>query len=119
MLINIPSNSWLKNTGQLWKTVPAAILILLSFPLMILDFFGVSDSRLEPITIALGVTGFAILILSIKCPHCNKRPICRILRKTNVTMLTQTILSFDVCPYCGYNGGMNNEEKIKEDIRKR
>ncbi len=109
-MINKSNNSWLKRTKQLWKMRISETLIFFAFALILLESWEGSGPRLEPTMALFTAIACAILLLSIKCPRCNRKPMVKILKQTNIRMLGQTMLGFDSCPYCGYTGDINDEE---------
>lgn len=104
----VSDDSWLKQTRQLWKFWVFALLVMTSVTLLIMRFFGMIGQDTNSIAMILGGTGFAILLILVKCPSCKKRPMFKIIRLTRINTLTQTMLTFNCCPYCGYAGGSRN-----------
>lgn len=103
-LLNVPDGSWLRQTKQLWKFRLFVASLLLSFLLLLLYDFVITEQYLKYASIILGSIAVVVLLLLIKCPSCNKRPIFAIIRQTDINKLTQAILAFSSCPYCGYRG---------------
>lgn len=105
--------AWLKQTKQMWKFWVFAALIFIAFALLLLRIITMAGPESKSVIIILCVLGFAVLFLLIKCPHCNKRPMYRIVKKADISTLTQTMLTFKKCPYCAYDGNPAQAERQK------
>ena len=110
MVIKVPDESWLKRTNQLWKFWIFASLMLISASLILLEVTVKTNHDVHKAIMILGVIGFSIPFLFIKCPGCRKAPIYKIMRQTSINTLTQTILTFRSCPYCGHDGDGGESE---------
>ena len=115
-LFYIPEESWLKQTRQLWKFWIFVVFLLAAFLLLLLHDFVMTRHYWKYASMCLLAIGFAVLMLLIKCPSCNKRPIFLIIKQTDVNKLTQAILTFSSCPYCGYPKTIGGENTKWEDI---
>jgi hypothetical protein len=114
-MIRKKKTSWLAKTGQIWKFWLFAFLIGsdgLLFVLMllkinssefpILDLTRIEGFHIGMLFMALAVFALLWLIFSIKCPACKKRPVFRIIRKSEVNRWVTELITFQKCPFCAF-----------------
>jgi hypothetical protein len=110
MLMRVEKRSWLKRTGQLGRFWTSMVLILIAAVLLLLRVIGLATVEWWPnLIMVVGLLGFVILMFLIKCPVCRKRPMLRIMKQTRLSALSQTMLTFEFCPYCRHDGAKDDE----------
>lgn len=127
-MIDFGKNIWLGKTHQLWKVwlfLSMIILDLSLFVLMILkvnnpeiDLFGIN--RIDVLTLGfifmlLTTFSFCWLMISIKCPKCDRRPVYQIMKTSDFSAWTSDLFFLKFCPYC-YN--LENETEIFDKASK-
>jgi hypothetical protein len=108
----IENNSWLFKTNQIWKYRLFLAIMYFGIFLIILKFSVVNNLSKYIITLTY-LIGFIWFLFAIKCPICKRKPMLKIIKKANLSRLTQTITSFEKCPFCG-NGVDSNRPSIRD-----
>lgn len=100
------TDSWLYKTKQIWKYRLFFLLILFAFALIMIEFLGIINNNFIGFIItSIGTFAFLWLFIAIKCPSCKRRPMFYIMRKVDIGRLTQSLIGFKSCPFCGYEPG--------------
>ncbi len=122
--MKVNNTSWLIKTGQTWKIlifIGISAIDLLLLILMIWSFnnpkselfvkTGINDLQILTAFLVSALAGLMFLFISVQCPKCKKRPIYRIIKKSNLAEWFNTLIAFDKCPYCGYKGKEKSEHQ--------
>ena len=102
--------SYVKKAGQMWKLGVGFIVLLISSLLFLVGLNlatkGYSDSF---VIIALsgsvlGLSSFAWMVLSVKCPKCNAKLLWMQVANQSIDNKGSWLFSLEKCPVCGAEG---------------
>ncbi len=104
-------NSFLRESGQMWKLYVCAALLIVGSPLAFGDLpeglIHDAVSRLLVTILLIGTTlgGVGLLVWSIHCPRCGLRMVNRTaLPREEVTFGVRSHVVTTECPRCGFPG---------------
>lgn len=107
--VEIPSDAFLKRTGQLWKLVVGGLI--LPIPLALWGFRCLGSIRSDQPTsefvscvavLLAGALIIAILFASVECPRCRVRLVKKVVQAQEGANAIASFLSRRSCPACGY-----------------
>jgi hypothetical protein len=107
--VEIPTDGFLRKTGQLWKLVIGGVV--LPIPLALLAYRSLRQIRPEQptgeVALSIGVLLAGALVVvalfaSVRCPRCKVRLIPQVFRAPEGTQAVVTLLKLYSCPTCGF-----------------
>jgi predicted RNA-binding Zn-ribbon protein involved in translation (DUF1610 family) len=110
--VEIPSDAFLRMTGQMWKLVVAALV--LPWPAVLIGVWVFrrlgSEQSIDGVPTAIGVMAaiaavIAILLASVRCPQCGTHLVMRAFRDPDGLQALTAMLNARACPQCGNRPG--------------
>ena len=107
--VEVPTDGFLRKTGQLWKLVVGGLV--LPIPLSLLAYRSLRQIRPEQpvgeMAFSIGVLVAGALVVlalfaSVRCPRCKVRLIPQVFRAPEGTQAVVTFLKLYSCPACGF-----------------
>jgi hypothetical protein len=100
------ANPWLKRSGQTWKLVVFAVLVVVGLVLFALFIAAVNGKIPGEMALAFAFVGagfcaFLWLATAIRCSRCGARPAWHLMRTAPHASWFLQLLALDRCPSCG------------------
>jgi hypothetical protein len=107
--VEIPSDAFLRVTGQLWKVIVASLV--LPWPVVVTGIWVFRrlgpDQSLDGVLAAIGAMAaiaalIVFLLASVRCPHCRARVLSRVIWAPDGLGALTGLLNSRACPACGH-----------------